>query len=130
MRVAYVDSSTILGVLFEEVDHERLGSQVEAVSHLYSANLLEAEVRSALNREGVHDSAALRLLERINWVFPERSLGQEFSDVLSAGYLKGADLWHLACALYLRGARSDLEFLSQDGRQLKVAGVLGLRTMD
>ena len=126
--MAYVDSSTILGVLFEEEDHQRLVSQIEAATHLFSANLLEAEVRSALNREAVHEPAAPRLLERINWVFPERSLGQEFIDVLSVGYLKGADLWHLACALYLRGTRTDLEFMSQDGRQLEIARLLGLRT--
>jgi len=113
--------------LFGEPDHDHLALQLAAFSHPFSANLLEAEVRAALTREKVQDPESIELIERINWVFPDRPLSQEFGDVLSVGYLKGADLWHLACALYLRGAHSDLEFLSQDRRQLKVAGRLGLK---
>jgi hypothetical protein len=117
----------VLGVLFEGPDHESLASRLAAFSHPFSSNLLEAEVRSAMNREDILDPGAVELLERINWVFPDRPLSSEFNAVLSAGYLRGADLWHLACALYLRGSHTDLEFLSLDRRQLEVAQRLGLK---
>jgi hypothetical protein len=39
--------------------------------------------------------------------------------------LKGADLWHLANALFLSPDAEDLSFLTLDTRQADVAGRLG-----
>ncbi len=86
-------------------------SEILGFRHSFSTNLLEAEVRSAMIRESVADPAPNELLERINWIHPNRPLTDEFVAVLSAGYLRGADLWHLACALYLRGFHQEVEFL-------------------
>jgi hypothetical protein len=45
-----------------------------------------------------------------------------------AGYLRGADCWHLATALYLAPNPSDLTFLTLDDTQRKIAKTLGFRT--
>jgi hypothetical protein len=60
-------------------------------------------------------------------VFPDRSLGPEFDAVLSAGYLRGADLWHVACALYVTRTPGDIWFITLDERQRVVAADLGFR---
>ena len=61
----------------------------------------------------------------LNWTFPDRPLTQEFARILGTGYLRGADLWHVACALYLSPNPQDLTFLTLDARQKRVAAKLG-----
>ena len=51
-------------------------------------------------------------------------LTEEIQVVLSAGYLRGADCWHVAVALNYAPAR-DLTFLSLDKAQRAVAARLG-----
>ena len=126
MKVGYLDSSVVLGLIFEEPGHERVRDRIEGFPRLFSSNLLEAEVRSAVQREGISDSQLAGFLARFDWVHPNRPLTLEILDVLAAGLLRGADLWHLACALYLRGAHDHVELVSLDQRQVEVAGRLGL----
>ena len=45
--------------------------------------------------------------------------------ITSLGYLNGADLWHLACALFLAPQTGDLAFLTLDRRRGEVAVRLG-----
>jgi hypothetical protein len=45
--------------------------------------------------------------------------------LLDAGYVRGADCWHLATALYLAPDAGDLVFLTLDLRQRAVAKTLG-----
>jgi len=52
-------------------------------------------------------------------------LSVEMSRVFSAGYLRGADAWHLACALFYADDRTSLTFLTLDARQREVAERLG-----
>ena len=42
-------------------------------------------------------------IEAVDLVLPDRSLEPEVLEVLQHGRLRGADLWHLACALYVAG---------------------------
>ena len=126
MKVGYLDSSIMLGLIFKEPGYEQARDRIEGFARVFSSNLLEAEVRSALKREGLPGSELGRLLERIDWVFPDRPLAAEFLSVLAAGFVRGADLWHLACALYLRGSHDGVELLSLDQRQIEVADRLGL----
>ena len=126
MRVGYLDSSTVLGVIFQEPGYERLTERIERHGRVFSSNLLEAEVSSALKREGMTGAKPTQILRKIDWVFPVRPLTREIGDVLSVGFLRGADLWHLACAMYLRGSHDSVELLSLDSRQIEVAGHLGL----
>jgi hypothetical protein len=90
-----------------------------------SSNLLEAELAAALLREGVPVSSARPLLSNIDWILPQRALSPEFARVLDVGYLRGADLWHLACALFVAPDPALLSFLTLDRRQSEVAAALG-----
>jgi len=126
LKVAYVDSSAVVGLLFEEPGHEQIADAVAGFERVFSSNLLEAEVRAAAMRESVAEEPGMSILDRIDWVVPDRPLSRELSRVLVKGYLRGADLWHLACALYLLGSHGGAQFLTLDRRQRAVAKRLGL----
>lgn len=125
MKTAYVDTSCVLAVAFTEPRHERQLERLGRADRLLSSNLLEAEFRSALARESAEQDHSDDLLEWISWVLPERALQKEFLEVLAVQPLRGADLWHLACAVYLRRGVDGLVFLSLDRRQLRAARQLG-----
>ena len=123
---AYVDTSALLSVAFDEPAAEAVAQRLAEFASLVSSNLLEAELRSALAREG--DAFAPRLLSRIEWVLPYRPLHDEIAAVLQVGYLRGADLWHMACAIYATRTMPGLAFLTLDQRQRGVAASLGFPT--
>ncbi len=123
MSSAYVDSSCVVAIAFEEPGFADLVQYLESYDELFSSALLEAELRAALVREGVASDA--QMLHAISWVLPQRLLSTEITRVLAAGYLRGADLWHLACALFLAQTPRDLDFATVDRRQEKVARALG-----
>jgi hypothetical protein len=104
----------------------QLATRLEAHSSLLSSNLLEAETRAAFHREGVNFDADT--LVGIEWVLPDRPLTQEFEIVLAAGYLRGADLWHLAAALYVAQDPTQIAFITLDVRQQAIAEALGFQT--
>jgi len=127
MKAAYVDTSCLVAVAFGEKGAVSLGRRLEGFDELFSSNLLEAEFRASLVREEVDD--APDLLSWFTWVLPDRPLSREFGKVLAAGYLRGADLWHVGCALFLAGGKpSDLHFLTLNHRQCAVAEQLGFAT--
>lgn len=125
MRVAYVDTSALLAVLFGEPSATRMQAELNSADELISSNLLEAELRAAFKREDVEFDEDV--LTALGWVMPNRPLTHEIEAVLAAGYLRGADLWHLACALYVEGRAGELTFLTMDGRQREVAEALGFK---
>lgn len=92
---------------------------------LLSSNLLEAELRATFARERMPFDA--NLVAGISWIIPNRTLSTEFASVLSAGYVRGADLWHLAAALFFRSVFGELWFLTLDKRQQEVARLLGFQ---
>ena len=124
MRLAYIDSSCLVAIAFAEPGWEQVARRRRTMDRLFASNLLEAELRSALAREGVSADPA-GLLSGITWVYPNRPLTGELGRVLGEGYVKGADLWHLACALFLAPDPTDLAFLTLDKRQEEVAHKLG-----
>lgn len=124
MTFAYVDSSCLVALAFDEPGARKLGARLRRFDRLFSSNLLEAELRSALVREGV-ESHIEDLLSWLTWVYPNRPLTPEYARITAAGYLRGADLWHLANALFLAPDPTDLSFLTLDGRQGEVARRLG-----
>jgi hypothetical protein len=88
-----------------------------------------AEVLAAAVREGVPLASALEALAGVALVLPGRSLRPEIEEVLTMGRVRGADLWHLACALFLaRDAREELAFLTRDEPQRRLARRLGFPT--
>lgn len=98
MTVAYVDASALVTVAFNERGRAVLVRRLRSFSTPMSSNLLEAELRAVCSREGAGFAEAI--LEGIDWILPDRSLAPEIATVLEAGYLRGADLWHVASALY------------------------------
>jgi len=48
---------------------------------------------------------------------------------LTHGDVRGADLWHLACALFLTSVPAQIGFLTLDQRQNELAAALGFQTL-
>jgi predicted nucleic acid-binding protein len=125
MKVAYVDTSCLVAIAFGERGATALARRLARFDMLTASNLLEAELRSAFLREGVSVEPAL--LDAISWIVPDRPLHPEIARTLDAGYVRGADCWHLATALYLAEDPATLWFLTLDHRQRAVATTLGFR---
>ncbi len=126
--MAYVDTSAILSIVFEEPDWELTAHRLAEFPVLLSSNLLEAEMRSAYEREGMaFDPGSV---SRIGWVNPTRSLGREMAETIANGdYLKGADLWHIAVALFVdESVTGNLSFITLDVNQKTAAANLGFET--
>jgi predicted nucleic acid-binding protein len=126
VKIAYVDSSCLVAIALDEPGARALLVTISRFDLLFSSNLLEAELRSALAREGSHGKFG-NFLAVMRWVFPHRRLTPEVNRILDEGTLRGPDLWHLACALFLRARVDDLSFLTLDNRQGGIARSLGLR---
>lgn len=129
MSAAYLDSSFLLSIVFGEpraATHRRILARHE---RLISSDLIVAECLSAAARERVDRTAVIAALRPIDLVMPARSLAHEMTAALDEGYLRGADLWHVACAMFLAGDdRKSLPFLSRDESQRQVAKGLGFPT--
>lgn len=122
MGVAYVDTSVLLAIAFGQHDPDALRSRLIGYSRLFSSILLEAEVRSAFVRAG--RAFERHILAGIEWVLPDRPLTEEINAVLDAGYLRGADLLHMATALYAAKGEEGMAFLTLDRRLHSVAQTL------
>ncbi|MDE0226778.1 MAG: PIN domain-containing protein [Gammaproteobacteria bacterium] len=127
MSVAYVDSSALAAIAFDEPRASKLASRMDEFDRLISSNLLEAELRAAFMRERLEFQESIVL--GIDWILPDRTLAPEFKTVLRAGYLRGANLWHLATALYVSSGRPRLSFATLDARQAGVADALGFAVL-
>ena len=125
MSVAYVDTSALIAVAFNESAGAAIVRRLEELSYLLSSNLLEAELRSACLRESIGFSPGI--FSNLRWVFPDRSLAPEITAVLEAGYLRGADLWHVASALYVAQQPGEMWFVTLDERQRSVARAVGFK---
>ena len=123
MRTAYVDTSALAAIVFGENGAEEMARRLGAFRRVLSSNLLEAELRAALAREDAAYSPSY--VEQIDWIFPDRPLGPEMDTVLEVGYLKGADLWHVATALAAARDPREMSFITLDERQRAVAAELG-----
>ena len=125
MSVAYIDTSVIVAIAFGEDGAEALAERLTSYSRLVSSNLLEAELRAACRREG--RPVPVHLLARIGWILTHRPLTAEMETALEAGSLRGADLWHVASALYATPEPAAISFLTLDRQQARVAAARGFR---
>jgi len=126
LSAAYVDSSFAVAIVLGEPRARNLVRIVERFDEIVASDLLLAEVLSAAAREGVPLEAVLEALEDLSLVLPDRTLRAEIQEILALGRLRGADLWHLACAMFVAGeARSEVSFLSRDEPQRRLARRLG-----
>lgn len=126
MGFAYVDTSCLVAIAFQEPGASGLRRRLERFEDLMSSNLLEAELLATLRREKIEGYP--ELLRAISWVLPDRPLGAEITRVLEMGFVRGADCWHLATALYLADDPRTLTFLTLDAHQQGVAARLGFET--
>jgi predicted nucleic acid-binding protein len=126
MKLAYVDTSCLIAIAFGEAGAAALARRLARFDVLAASDLLAAELRSAFLREGVEPDPAF--LAALSWVLPDRPLHPEIARVLDSGYVRGADCWHLATALYLAENPATISFLTLDDRQAAVAKALGFRS--
>ena len=124
MIPAYVDTSALVAVAFDDPTAADTGKRLAQYSPLVSSNLLEAEMRAAFAREHREFDADLSTIE---WIAPDRPLSAELARGLAAGYLRGADLWHIAVALYVAPMPAEIAFVRCDKRQRTVASSLGFQ---
>ena len=122
--IAIVDTSCLVAVAFGEPPGARLATRLRRFDRLFAAELLEAELLATFQREGV-EADTTDLTRDISLVSPDRPLSQELGRVSAAGYLRGADMWHVACALFLSPEPGELTFLTLDQAQRAVARRLG-----
>lgn len=129
MATAYVDTSCILALVFAERTAPEIGQRIAQFETLIAANLLEAELLAAFVREKLpakpSDAPVFTALE---WITPDRPLHDEISRTLAAGYVRGADCWHIAVALFAASELGPISFLTLDVRQREVAAALGFAT--
>ena len=123
MSAVYVDTSVLVGIAFGEPAAARFALALNRFDRVLSSNLLEAEMRAASDREGT--AFEDDVTAGIEWILPIRPLSAEFARALSAGYLRGADLWHIATALYVSPGPESLTFATLDAAQGRVASALG-----
>lgn len=129
MSVAYVDASVVVAILFGEAQATGLRRILRRYDELVAADLLTAEVLAAAHREGIAAESASAATAGITTLLPSRPLRKEIATALAAGQLRGGDLWHVACALYVAGdARDQLDFVTRDVPQRAVARRLGFAT--
>lgn len=130
MKSAFVDTSALAAILFEEPASPVIRGILENYEIIFASNLLEAEIRSAAVREKLAQEEVDKILLKVEWFHPERPLSQELKTTLSGGIpLRGADLWHVACALYLAGNPSTLAFVTLDGDQAQTAARVGFKVL-
>lgn len=126
MKIAYVDTSCIVAAAFGEPGAAAVTKRLAKFDRVLSSPLLEAELYSALRREG-RELSGLHT-RAIEFITVDRPLRAEIAKVLSAGYIRGADCWHLATALYLAADPSEMSFVTLDLPQRAVARTLGFST--
>jgi predicted nucleic acid-binding protein len=126
LTIAYVDTSCIVATAFGEPAAATTARRLGSYDRVISSPLLEAELFSALQREGREVTTAWS--SAIEHVIVDRPLTEELARVLRVGYLPGADCWHLATALYVAPDPAQLVFLTLDAAQRKAAKALGFAT--
>ena len=125
-KFAYVDTSWLIRISFEDEDKKHRRS-LKKFSRIFSSDLLISEALAYARREGIQQEEFAQQFHAVTIVIPDRSLKPEMEKVIKLGYVRGADLWHLACACYLAPNPNELSFLSADSRQLEVARSIGFR---
>ena len=123
MSTAFVDTSCMVAMAFNEKGSVTIANRIDSFDAVYASPLLEAELAAAMTREKVVFDESI--VDALKWVIPARPLTAEVQRVLRSGYVRGADCWHLATALYLSPDPAELTVLTLDVAQRRVAKALG-----
>lgn len=129
MKAVYVDSSVVVAILLQEGNRAKLIQVLNNAEEVVSSFFSEAEVYSVVKREGLDFDKTKTLLQSLTLVQSDGSLEKEILEALKAGYVRGADLHHLATALYLDPGKKQLRFFTLDENQKKVAKAAGLEVV-
>ncbi len=122
---AYADTTALIPVLAdEEPVREAVLGRLNRYQILLSANLLDAEVRSAATFSG--QELDMSMLSGIRWIMPNRPLADEMAAIADIANLPAARLWHLAVALFFAELVPGLVFITLDEQQEAAARDLGL----
>lgn len=124
MKLAYLDTSLLIRLKFETPARKEI-RKVEQYEALFSSELLYAEAMAFGSREKLDASYVLQAIEGISWVLPDRPLASEMQEIIGYGYIRGADLWHLACAWFFCPNPAQMSFLTRDARQREIASKIG-----
>ena len=119
-----VDTSCLVALAFGEPQAPRTLTRLRRFDRLFASALLEAELVAAFRRERVEPDIS-NFTKDLALVSPDRPLSAELRRTADAGYLRGADMWHVACALFLSPDPGELTFLTLDDDQRAVARRLG-----
>ena len=119
-----VDTSCLVALAFGEPGGSRISTRLRRFDRLFASALLEAELLAAFRREHVEADIS-DFIKDLALVSPDRPLSKELRRTAEAGYLRGADMWHVACALFLSPEPGELTFLTLDKPQRAVARRLG-----
>lgn len=126
MKLAYVDTSVLVTLLFKESGAAKIHNLLLSYDEIFSSHLIEAELASVASREKIDMILVKKILDNVSLIMPDRSLYEEYTEIFAKGYCRGADAYHLACALYLDDKEQKIHFLSHDRQQTKVASSCGL----
>lgn len=128
--IAYLDSSYILGILFREERYNAHQKRIKSLNHAVTSLFSQAEIMSSLKREAIEFDSFIQMADAIDWLLLGDRLDEELARVFAHGYLRGADAFHLATALWFVGDADtkDCAFLTLDKKQETVAKSLGFST--
>lgn len=124
MRAAYLDTSALIAVAFEEPGAAHVQNFLEEEPRLVSSELIVAETFSAFVRNDRPLTEARTWLESVNRIPVEGPLDKELTRIFRSSRVRGADAFHLATALWLTGGAS-LVFLTLNKQQALAARQLG-----
>lgn len=128
MKIAYIDSSYFIAVIFGENNSTQYSKFISRFDNVVSSVLLEAEVLSTAKREQLPLQEVENLLSVVRFLHIEGSLRPYLRKVFECGYLRGADAFHVASALWCSEARTtDMHFLTLDKNQASIADILGFK---
>lgn len=125
-EVAFVDTSVIVFLLLEAKPEDKLYNLLKEYRYLVSSNLMEAELYSVAKRERIDLQFPRKIIRTVTVLHPTKSLTDECERVVNVGYLRGADLYHVAVALACYSSIvSQVDFITLDLSQRAIAKALG-----
>ncbi len=129
MKACYVDTSIIVGLLFQQPMYKEMKDRLHGMQ-LFSHQLLISELLAVGKRESIPLQLLIQQCKNINLVTEISELDKLCMHILSFGNCRGADLHHLACAYFLDPTAKELIFASADHKQAALAKQLGFTTIE
>ncbi len=124
---AYLDTSFLLSFVLEGSDRFR---ELEKKYTFISSILILSETASALAREQrLPENWGLSHWTYCSLLDLNAEVMNYHSEILKAGWLRGADLHHLAASEHFFGEEREKHFISLDKSQSKIAKELGYKCL-